>query len=43
MIDKLREAKLEKRTKLKYLASALFICTSLERKVDINRVKNAIA
>lgn len=42
MLKKMKDMKVEKKAKLKFLASALFFCTSLERKVNINRIKNAM-
>jgi hypothetical protein len=33
MIDKIKDLKMEKKAKLKFLASALFFCNTLERKI----------
>jgi hypothetical protein len=42
MIDKVKDLKMEKKAKLKFLASSLFFCTTLERQINVNRIKNAI-
>jgi len=42
MMTKMKEMKVEKKAKLKFLASALFFCTFLEKKIKENKQRNAM-
>lgn len=42
MIDKIKDMKTERTAKLKFLASALFMCTALERKIKGNKQRQVL-